>query len=106
MQLYQPQEVIVETGLEHGIVFNNLKMSLPDTPFTLIKDSQLYTSKLHSSPNPLGEGKKRLLLTRHKGEFLKKCPGTEGSVCCNYFVINFASNCPMDCSYCYLQDYL
>jgi spore photoproduct lyase len=27
-------------------------------------------------------------------------------VCCNYFVINFASNCPMECSYCYLQEYL
>ncbi len=45
-------------------------------------------------------------MTRHKGEFLKKCPGSEGQVCCNYFVINFASNCPMDCSYCYLQEYL
>ncbi|MBI2999291.1 MAG: radical SAM protein [Deltaproteobacteria bacterium] len=37
---------------------------------------------------------------------MKKCPGSEGQVCCNYFVINFASNCPMGCSYCYLQEYL
>jgi spore photoproduct lyase len=43
---------------------------------------------------------------RHRGEFFKKCPGSDGQVCCNYFVINFASNCPMDCSYCYLQEYL
>jgi len=43
---------------------------------------------------------------RHKGEFLKKCPGSDGQVCCNYFVINFASNCPMECSYCYLQEYM
>jgi spore photoproduct lyase len=53
-----------------------------------------------------GAAKKKLLLTRHKGEFLKKCPGSEGQVCCNYYVINFASNCSMDCSYCYLQEYL
>jgi spore photoproduct lyase len=45
-------------------------------------------------------------LMRHRGEFFKKCPGSDGQVCCNYFVINFASNCPMDCSYCYLQEYL
>ena len=51
-------------------------------------------------------GEKETVLTRHKGEFLKKCPGSDGQVCCNYFVINFASNCPMDCSYCYLQEYL
>src|SRR5439155_22048332 len=53
-----------------------------------------------------GAAKKRLFLKRHKGEFRKKCPGSDGQVCCNYFVINFASNCPMDCSYCYLQEYL
>ena len=53
-----------------------------------------------------GAAKKRLYLMRHRGEFLKKCPGSDGQVCCNYFVINFASNCPMDCSYCYLQEYL
>jgi spore photoproduct lyase len=53
-----------------------------------------------------GTAKMKLHLTRHEGEFLKKCPGSDGQVCCNYFVINFASNCPMDCSYCYLQEYL
>src|SRR5258708_2867839 len=53
-----------------------------------------------------GAAKKKLYLMRHRGEFFKKCPGSDGQVCCNYFVINFASNCPMDCSYCYLQEYL
>ena len=50
--------------------------------------------------------KESFIVAKHKGEFFKKCPGSEGQVCCNYFVINFASNCPMDCSYCYLQEYL
>ena len=27
-------------------------------------------------------------------------------MCCNYLVVELASNCPMDCSYCFLQDYL
>ncbi len=106
MKNYQPQEVIVEVGVEHGTVYENLKRSLPNIPFTFVEDPQHYLSQLQSSEDPLGTGKKRLLLTRHKGNFLKKCPGSEGAVCCNYFVINFASNCPMDCSYCYLQDYL
>jgi len=106
MRDYQPQEVIVEVGVEQGSVFKNLKRSLPNIPFTFVEDPQSYLSQLQSSGDPLGKGKKRLLLTRHRGEFLKKCPGSDGAVCCNYFVINFASNCPMDCSYCYLQDYL
>ncbi len=53
------------------------------------------------------DGKRRLLLQRHAGAFLRHCPaGTAGLVCCNYLVVNLASNCPMDCSYCFLQDYL
>jgi len=32
--------------------------------------------------------------------------GTPGLVCCNYLVVSLISNCPMDCSYCFLQEYL
>ena len=54
-----------------------------------------------------GAGKRRLVLQRHRGSFLRHCPaGTTGLVCCNYLVVNLASNCPYDCSYCFLQDYL
>lgn len=53
------------------------------------------------------EGKRVLVLQRHRGTFLRHCPaGTAGLVCCNYLVVNLARNCPMDCSYCFLQDYL
>jgi len=53
------------------------------------------------------DGKRLLVVQRHRGTFLRHCPaGTAGLVCCNYLVVNLASNCPMDCSYCFLQDYL
>jgi len=106
MKGYRPQEVIVEAGAERSPVFENLRRSLPEIPFTFVERAQELFSRLRSSEDPLGEGKRRLLLTPHRGNFLKKCPGSEGRVCCNYYVINFASNCPMECSYCYLQDYL
>lgn len=56
--------------------------------------------------DPVTMGKKHLLLTEYKGEFFRKCPGTQGKICCNYFVIDQTSNCPYDCSYCFLQSYL
>src|SRR5580658_1615775 len=35
------------------------------------------------------------------------CPaGSSRFACCGYLVLALASNCPMDCSYCFLQDYL
>jgi spore photoproduct lyase len=104
MQPFEPEEIIVEQGTEETPIFRNLKKALPDTPTFFVAPGGF--SESDAGRDPFGRGKRRLLLTRHKGEFLKKCPGSDGQVCCNYFVINFASNCPMECSYCYLQEYL
>ena len=106
MQLVQPQEVIVERGSEASPIYRNLRNALPLIPFRLVDAVSTENGRTDSSAFTFGAAKKRLFLTRYKGEFLKKCPGSDGQVCCNYFVINFASNCPMDCSYCYLQEYL
>ncbi len=103
---FRPHEVIVEVGSEESPILRNLRRSLPGIPITFVDHPQRFLSAIRASKDPLGKGKRHLLLMRHKGDFLKKCPGSEGQVCCNYFVINFASNCPMECSYCYLQDYL
>ncbi len=103
---YRPDEVIVEIGSEESPISRNLRRALPDVPFTLVEHPKSFLAALQASRDPLGKGKRHLLLMRHKGDFLKKCPGSNGQVCCNYFVVNFASNCPMECSYCYLQDYL
>jgi spore photoproduct lyase len=57
--------------------------------------------------DPFAVGKRRLLFTRQRSTFLEHCPaGTPGLVCCNYLVVSLMSNCPMDCSYCFLQEYL
>jgi spore photoproduct lyase len=51
--------------------------------------------------------KRRLVLAPRRGSFLEHCPaGTRGVACCNYLVLHLASNCPMDCRYCFLQEYL
>ena len=47
-----------------------------------------------------------LILSTTKGEVLKKCPGSNGHICCNYFIINLYIGCPINCSYCILQAYL
>jgi spore photoproduct lyase len=68
---------------------------------------ELFDGGAPVQPAGVRDGKRVLVLQRHRGGFLRHCPaGTAGLVCCNYLVVNLASNCPMDCSYCFLQDYL
>lgn len=50
--------------------------------------------------------KKVMFFTENRGRFLKKCPGSKGVICCNYYTINSVSGCPFDCSYCILQHYI
>ncbi|HEX9444752.1 MAG TPA: radical SAM protein, partial [Candidatus Binatia bacterium] len=102
MKNFVPEEIIVESGSDRGPIYRNLKRAFPEVPFVIADRSEAGAPP----PTAFGAAKRRLLLARHRGEFLKKCPGSDGQVCCNYFVINFASNCSMDCSYCYLQEYL
>ena len=106
MTPFQPEEIIVERGSECGPIFSNLRRALPHVAFRVVDDIGAANGARISRGDPFGAAKKKLYLGKHKGEFFKKCPGSEGQVCCNYFVVNFASNCPMDCSYCYLQEYL
>lgn len=51
-------------------------------------------------------GKQTLRLMSYKGEFLKPCPGTKEYICCGYQILNLATNCPLECTYCILQSYL
>jgi spore photoproduct lyase len=57
--------------------------------------------------DPFGAGKRRMILMRRRGAFLMGCPaGSNEFACCGYLVMVLASNCPMDCSYCFLQEYV
>ena len=56
--------------------------------------------------NVITNSKRRLLIRDHKGDILKPCPCTPRHICCNYYVFNFMTNCPLDCSYCIMQTYL
>jgi spore photoproduct lyase len=50
--------------------------------------------------------KDTLLVYHHQGKFISSCPGSDGMICCQYFVINFGIGCLFDCHYCYLQNFM
>ena len=76
-----------------------------NVPFHIISDtSQVYKS-LSLSDDPIQKGKQTLFLTKNKGAFIKKCPGTRHYTCCGYKILHIGTFCTMDCSYCILQAY-
>ena len=53
------------------------------------------------------EGKNTLKIAEKKGEVFDTCSTmSKKYVCCNIKVIKAVKNCPYDCSYCFLQNYL
>src|ERR1700681_2540750 len=60
-----------------------------------------------SARDQFGAGKRTMIVARRKTPFLMACPaGSAKFACCGYLVLTLASNCPMDCSYCFLQEYV
>ncbi|RPI28146.1 MAG: radical SAM protein [Acidobacteria bacterium] len=111
MKLYRPQKIFIESAVAESQITSNVVQSLPDVPVEIISSSQPLLESAREQAPTLSRAKKYLLLAEHRGRFLKHCPGGKGrlgiqNVCCNYLVINYATNCHMDCSYCYLQSYL
>lgn len=73
-------------------------------PFEVIDDGKM---KAYLDQITLAMGKRILYMTWHPGEMVKPCPGTlPPYLCCRYTVINQMIQCPIDCTYCILQNYL
>ena len=108
---YRPERILVEQGAETSPITKRVLCRLPDVPVEYVPSAdQLLEAKRRDNPSS-AEAKRSLILARFKGKFFKQCPGQQSraevpNVCCDYFVINFASNCHMECTYCFLQSYL
>jgi spore photoproduct lyase len=106
---WRPEVLLLERGCEETAVARRARAALPDVPIELIEDARTERQRppAEAGSDPFGAGKRRLLLYRERGRFLAACQaGTPGLVCCNYLTLNLVSNCPYDCSYCFLQEYL
>ena len=103
---YLPQKVYVEAGSRDFPFTRRILKNLPKVPIEIINHPQELIETIKTKRDAIEEGKKYLLLTRQKGDFIKPCPCTPHFIGCNYYIINLDLNCPLDCSYCILQSYL
>ncbi len=110
--MWRPDLLLIERGEEGTTVARRARAALSEVPVTIVDDARgdapgLGGVKSDATGDGFSAGKRRLLLRRERGRFLAACQaGTPGLVCCNYLTLTLVSNCPYDCSYCFLQEYL
>ena len=103
---YFPQIVYIEKGSFNFPLTQRILKNIGKVPTEVLEDTTSLLENMRISRDVIEQGKKVLLLTSQRGEFIKPCPCTPGYIGCNYYIINLDLNCPLDCSYCILQHYL
>src|ERR1700683_4296991 len=77
------------------------------TAIHFIADGRAASLPLGDAADSFAAGKRRMVIMRRRSPFLMGCPaGSAKFACCGYLVLSLASNCPMDCAYCFLQEYV
>ena len=95
----------IDDAVEHHPAVRTVRESLPAVPVSVVPDQVKVHEALAATKDPIAAGKRALFLTRNRGAFLKKCPGTKSYICCGYQILNIGTYCTMDCTYCVLQAY-
>ena len=76
-------------------------------PISFVADGREVARPQPGVADSFATGKRRMVVMRRRSPFLMACPaGSAKFACCGYLVLTLASNCPMDCSYCFLQEYV
>jgi spore photoproduct lyase len=79
----------------------------PEIPVSYVADGRVSARPVANVKDPFGAGKRQMTIMRRRSQFLMACPARSSEfACCGYLVMTLASNCPMDCGYCFLQEYL
>ncbi|MGQ9801786.1 MAG: radical SAM protein [Candidatus Saccharicenans sp.] len=105
MSWRQIKKIWVDQKAEKAELTRRLLDRLPDVPVELVAGLEPIKREFRLSSDPVGESKQHLFITEQKS-FIRPCPCTPGSVGCGYWTIDLDLNCPFDCSYCILQQYL
>jgi len=76
-----------------------------------LKDASLWAKKLEEAPSPklkdYRKGKRHLHLDIKRGNLFHLCASLDPKyICCSTHVTAHVSNCPFECTYCFLQNYL
>jgi len=102
----RPARIYIEKGAEKYPFTASLIKRVPDVPREIIEDKREIIARIRRQENPVGAGKRFLLLAVDRGRAFKPFPNPEGLVSCHFHSLHLVEGCDLECSYCILQAYL
>src|SRR5215472_10139615 len=100
------KSLTIEESARHTPLARRLIHRLSSIPLKFVEDAGA-AIRPRPGDDPFGAGKHHLVVMPRRAPFLMACPaGSAKFACCGYLVLVLASNCPMDCSYCFLQEHV
>ncbi len=107
--IHNLEKIFIDKRSVNSEVADRARQIFPKNKIEIVENEPWSEIKRNLTAEEFDRSKKNIFLTPFDGQFFKRCPGsTQKKVlnCCNYHVLNLGSQCPMNCSYCYLQSYL
>jgi spore photoproduct lyase len=102
---YRPKQILIQEQCWNDTSTRAILQRLQGIPTQTLKSVDLLTEPAAIAV-PRTHARDTLILTRYPGSFLKPCQGAGAEICCNYYIVSYAWNCHLDCTYCVLQSYL
>jgi spore photoproduct lyase len=99
------EQIWIDDDAKEYPLTQEIVQQLPDAQVLVANEFVGPSRLLDLEPDPMRRGKRILRLMKHKGAFVKKCPGTPQYICCGLEILHIGQGCPMDCRYCALQVY-
>lgn len=99
------EQIWIDEEAQEYRLTREIVQKLPDAEVLVGNEFAEQRRMLDLEPDPLRRGKHVLRLMKHKGAFVKACPGTFQYLCCGLEILHIGQGCPMDCRYCALQVY-
>jgi spore photoproduct lyase len=105
---FELDTVVIEESCRASVLAKRVLNGIPPpVQVRYASDGRMAARPLANVSDPFSAGKRRMVIMRRRAPFLMGCPaGSAQFACCGYLVLILASNCPMDCSYCFLQEHL
>src|SRR5215469_2957490 len=105
---FELDAVLIEDGCRESAIAARVTQAVaPGVEIRCVADGRAAVLPLKNTADPFAAGKRQMVVMERRAPFLMGCPaGSSEFACCGYLVLVTASNCPMDCSYCFLQEYV